>query len=463
MKSPSAQLHFHQRNALLALVVATQSWLACTEADSPAPGAAGRAGSSEAGSPADGGETSCAAGQTACDVAGAADAGSAGAALGESAGAAGVGGSTDGGEGGGENGGFVPAPHAPFPLVTAHGGPVIEHIEIAPVYFGDDPLIADLESFNTWVVASSYWKQVTAEYGVSSGTRLPAVHVSSAPTSPISDTQIASWIDARVADGTLPKPSASTVFALFYPPGTTLTNWTGSSCHSFAGLHETAAIANPVFTGEVPFILIPRCSYSPGDELEIATDVASHEYLETATNPFDFTNPGWIMDNASGPLEAWGILSGPAVADLCLNQSYDEVEGYSVQDIWSNAAAKAGNNPCQPSDPKHPFFSVSAEQTIYHATPGSTVTIHARAWSNIQASDWTLGINWGLVPYSDFDGQAALSKLIVNNGDEVTATVTIPVNPPVTDGRSQYRFTIDSIDPINPNFSHPWPFLVVVP
>jgi hypothetical protein len=134
-----------------------------------------------------------------------------------------------------------------------------------------------------------------------------------------------------------------------------------------------------------------------------------------------------------------------------------------VNDIWSNKAAQAGNNPCQPSDPNHPFFSVSAEQTIYHAQPGSTLTIHARAWSNMPAPDWELGVNWGWVPDRDFDGHAVLSTTIVNNGDELTATVTIPANPPINGGRSVYRFTIDSVDPINPNFAHPWPFLVIVP
>ena len=157
------------------------------------------------------------------------------------------------------------------------------------------------------------------------------------------------------------------------------------------------------------------------------------------------------------------MLSGPTVADLCLNQSYDFIDGFYVNDIWSNAAARAGNNPCQPSDPKHPFFSVSADETIYHAQPGTTLTIHARAWSNMPAPDWELGVNWGWVPDSDFDGQAVLSTTIVNNGDELTATVTIPANPPMVGGRSVYSFSIDSIDPINPNFSHPWPFLVIVP
>ncbi|MEI9939898.1 MAG: hypothetical protein WDO69_21980 [Pseudomonadota bacterium] len=359
--------------------------------------------------------------------------------------------------------GFVPAPHAPFPLVTAHGGPVIQKIELVPVYFGADPLFAELESFNTWLVGSTYWKTVGADYGVLAGTRLPAVQFASVPASPISVVQIRSWLDAQIAGGFLAKPTAHTVFVFYYPAGTTITIDGSPSCSAFAGLHDSALVANAAFTGEVPFVVIPRCSFSAGDELMIATDVASHEIIEAATDPFGRTNPAWQMDNASGPLEAWLMLTGWEIADLCLNQSYDVIEGVTVQDIWSNSAAQAGKNPCQPSDPKHPFFSVSAEQTIYHAQPGATLTIHARAWSNLPTPDWSLGINWGLVPYSDFDGQAVLSKTTVNNGDELTAVVTIPSNPPVSNGQSEYRFTIDSIDPINPNFAHPWPILIVVP
>ena len=358
---------------------------------------------------------------------------------------------------------FVPAPHAPFPLVSRHGGPLLQNVELVPVYFGEDPLRGELERFNTWIVTSDYWKLTGAEYGVQAGTRLPAVQFESMAGASLSETQIATWINARVADGQLPKPSANTLYALFYQAGTTITFGATTSCKEFGALHSSTSLANQVFTGEVPFAVIPRCSYTPGDELMIATDVASHEYMEAATDPLPRSAATWFMANRTGPLEAWGKISGPEVADLCLNQSYDLIDGFYVNDIWSNKAAQAGNNPCQPSDPKHPFFSVSADETIYHAQPGTTLTIHARAWSNMPAPDWELGVNWGWVPDSDFDGQAVLSTTTVNNGDELTATVTIPANPPMVGGRSVYSFSIDSIDPINPNFSHPWPFLVIVP
>ena len=359
---------------------------------------------------------------------------------------------------------FVPAPHPPFPLVTAHGGPVLQKIELVPVYFGDDPLRAELESFNSWIVSSDYWKTIGADYGVLPGKRLPAVDFASAPASPISDVQLDSWLDAQIANGTLPKPSAQTLFALFFPASTTITIDGAPSCSAFGGLHLSASVANAVFTGEVPYVVIARCSFDPGDELIIATDVASHEYIEAATSPFATTNPAWFMDGKDGQaLEAWRMLNGLHVADLCENQSYDEVEGFTVQDSWSNSAAQAGNNPCQPSAPEHPFFMISADETIYHAQAGATLTVHARAWSNQPAPDWECGVNWGYTPFSDFDGQAMLSRTTVNNGDEVTVTVTIPPSPPVVGGRSVYRFTIDSVDPINPNFYHPWPVMVVVP
>src|SRR6185369_12451415 len=106
----------------------------------------------------------------------------------------------------------------------------------------------------------------------------------------------------------------------------------------FAGLHDEAQVVNALFTGPIAFVVIPRCSYSAGDELMVATNVATHEIIEAATDPFPRSNPAWQMDNANGPLEAWLMLTGGEIADLCLNQSYDEREGFTVQDIWSNAA-----------------------------------------------------------------------------------------------------------------------------
>jgi len=475
MSSTLAKFGGRDGRPLWVIVAGAQLWLACSGADSPKTSRPAPSVGAAAGGYSDGGGGDCkvspggAPDDCTADLwAGATGiGGTAGADGAEQAGGAGGAeevpdGGIDG-EGGASSGGFIPASHPPFPLVSAHGGPVLKNIELVPVYFGADPLRVDLEKFNSWIVSSDYWEQAGAEYGVHAGTRLPALQFDSVAAASISDTQIASWLDARVADGSLPKPTANTLFALFYQAGTTVTTATGTSCRAFAALHESVPLANPIFTGDVSFAIIPRCSFSPGDELEIATDVASHEYMEAATCPLPLSNPSWLMDNDRGPLEAWSILSGPAVADLCLNQSYDVVDGFSVNDIWSNAAAQAGRNPCQPSDPKHPFFAVSSDATIYHAQPGATLTIHARAWSNMPAPDWSLGVNWGLVPYSDFDGQAILNATTVNNGDEVTATVTIPSNPPVADGRSVYRFTIDSVDPINPNFSHPWPVLVVVP
>jgi len=343
---------------------------------------------------------------------------------------------------------------------------VLENIDLVSVYFGDDPLREDLDRFNAWIVASNYWTGTGAQYGVHAGTHRAPVKFESALPSPIYDTQIKSWLAARVADGSLPKPSANTVFALFFQTETKILAGPLAvpSCSNFAGYHQFAAIDSPVFTGNVPLVVIPRCSFSPGDELMITTNAASHELFEAATDPLASANPAWQLDAQEGsPLEAWEMLGGFELSDLCESHYYDEIDGFTVTRLWSNEAAQADDNPCQPSDPKLPFFSVSADATIYHAQPGTTLTIQARAWSNQPTSDWELGVNWGYVPLSNFDGHATLSQTLVNNGDEVTATVTIPTNPPMVNGRSAYRFTIDSIDPINPNFANPWPFLILVP
>lgn len=473
----SVSTKFSGRTVLWGLWVITHACLACSGTDSPAPsdpaidsaGANSRGGTSDCDAGTAGALNDCAAGAVAGAPLGSGGSIASGGHQ-EAAGTAGTAESADGGASGASGAGgagnptFVPAPHEAYPLVTYHGGPVLENIELVPIYFGEDPLFDELEGFNAWIVASDHWTQVGAEYGVYAGTHRPAVKFKT-PASPITDIQIATWINDRVADGSLPKPSANTLFALFFQAETQIIAGTSfASCSGFAGFHESASLANPVFTGDVPFAVIPRCSFSAGDELIIATNTASHEFFEAATDPFSMTRPAWQLDGWDGdPLEAWQILGGLELSDLCESHYYDLIDGYTVQRYWSNAAAQADLNPCQPSDPKQPFFSVTADATVYHAQPGSTLTIHARAWSNQPAPDWELGINWGYVPGSDFDGHATLNTTLVNNGDEVSATLKIPANPPVVNGRSVYRFTIDSIDPINPNFSNPWPFLIIVP
>jgi hypothetical protein len=127
-------------------------------------------------------------------------------------------GPSDAGSGGASTETFVPAPHAQFPLVTDHGGPLLKNIELVPVYFGT------IHSVSNSNVSTPGLLRVTigsTRRGIRRAGRYATscVQFESVPGASLSDTQIADWIDARVADGKLPKPSANTVFALFYQAG----------------------------------------------------------------------------------------------------------------------------------------------------------------------------------------------------------------------------------------------------
>jgi hypothetical protein len=287
-----------------------------------------------------------------------------------------------------------------------------------------------------------------------------AVDVPAAAPAHWDEVSLRAWFSDRFSDGTLAKPGANTLYVLFTPAGTSITYQGAASCAYFAGLHDQWTIA-AAGSNPVTFALVPRCSFEPGDEFLLATNAASHELIESATNP---SGQAWYLDGQDGtPLEAWQMLNGLEVSDLCENQSFDVVEGFVVQDSWSNAAVESGHNPCQPSDPSRPYFIAAANATIYHAAPGSTVTVAATGWSNQPTSDWELGINWGYLPPSDFDGHATLSRSTINHGIALSVTVNVPTLTPPSGGRLVYRFTIDSVDPINPNFYHPWPVEIVVP
>jgi hypothetical protein len=358
---------------------------------------------------------------------------------------------------------FAPAAHPPYPAVPNHGGPVLASMELVPIYFPNEPLHAELDQFNTWIVSSQFWTAIGQEYGVGPATAHAPVDIAASPPAQLDDSDVAAWIATSASDGTIPAPNANTLYALFYPASTTITFTGAPSCSGFGGYHSHVHVSTAGYTGEVAYAVIPRCGGGTYD-LVMATDTASHEYIEGATDPFYWTEPAWRLDPPNGdPLEPWTMLGGFEVSDLCENQSYDVAYAFSVQDSWSNAAALAGRNPCQPSDPNRPFYSVSSDQTTYHAVAGTMLTIHATAWSTLPTSDWTVGVNTTWAPPSDFDGAAQLSKSTVNNGDAVDITVTIPANPPQSGGRSIYRFTIDSADGTNPNFYHPWPVMVVVP
>lgn len=362
----------------------------------------------------------------------------------------------------GANAGFAPAAVPSFPQVPYRGGPRLTEPEIIPVFFASDPLRDDLSQFYQWLDQTDYLTAAVKEYGIGSATlKTPVILTTEAPKT-VDDVDIATFLAAATGDKTLPPPGANSAFVLHYPASTVVTLGGAKGCEQFGGYHGRTSVPGGALQGMVAYSVVPRCSWD-GEDLRLTTNFATHEIVETITDPMGALDPGWQLDDTPGSgTEAWAAIGGRELADLCENQMYHAIDAYWVQDIWSNEAAAAFLNPCQPGDADRAFFTVVTDATIVHAAPGEEVSIEAIATSNKPTADWELAVSL-YPPPSDFDGAAKLSKTSVNNGDRVVVTVNVPPVPPMNAGRSVYRFTIDSLEADASGFYHPWPVMVVVP
>jgi hypothetical protein len=199
----------------------------------------------------------------------------------------------------------------------------------------------------------------------------------------------------------------------------------------------------------VPYAIIPRC----GTKESTTTDSASHEIIEASTDPdIGIGSLAYYMLN-----QTWADEGGE-VGDLCTSKTTTE-SSFTVQRIWSNKSAAAGQDPCVPIPTTEIYFNSAPEQQQIKLNKiGDTATIDIDAFSDAPYPPWTLSAvdvaaegpntNSGYLSFS-FD------KTSVQNGDHavltVTATQTIP-----NDGDELYVSSQDSS-----KNRHNWPVLVV--
>jgi hypothetical protein len=255
-----------------------------------------------------------------------------------------------------------PAFRPTYPQVLNSGGKVLASPKYVAITFAGDPLVADIDRFTSMIGTSDYWHTTTSEYGVGPATGA-AVHVTETAPQTIDDSDISKWLVGKI-DGNAPgfaPPDDGTVYAIFYPEQTAITNSGVRSCDVFAGYHAEAALASGQ---HVPYAVFPRCQPDAGaaiTDLEILTVAASHEYIESATDPFPDSGPAYLETT-----DFYGLpLLVNEVGDICdlmavATETADEVRPdsglpYLVQRTWSNAAANAGRNPCVPST--GPYFN----------------------------------------------------------------------------------------------------------
>src|SRR5207245_11186796 len=117
-----------------------------------------------------------------------------------------------------------PAHHHPLPLLAYSGGPLVTSPKIVTVTFEGDSLRDELRQFDDAIVASDWWKTVAHGFGIDPGGSGGYAELRDTVSGKTFDnkTDIQPWIQDQISQSNLPRPDASTVYAIYYPASTTI-------------------------------------------------------------------------------------------------------------------------------------------------------------------------------------------------------------------------------------------------
>lgn len=353
---------------------------------------------------------------------------------------------------------FMEAMPATVPQLVDLGGGVLVSPKIQPIVWTGDPLQTDIESFATQLATSSYWTATAAEYGVGAPTILPTIVVTG--TAPTTDDALQTLVTSNLAGATPAWPyDPNTIYSIFLPPGTVLTGSDGSkSCNDYGAYHDEFTGAN---SQSIVYGMMPRCTDPSGttSDLDILTESASHEWLEAATDPRVETTGAW--GDADPEHYIWAYVPGAEIGDYCeyLDVAYQKLVGnYMVQRTWSNAAAKAGHDPCVPAPPDQIYVAAAPVLTedgsidgfngpvttkTVTIPVGMSKTIDVKLYSDDATDDFTVDA-LDLASYFGA-GSAELTfawdKTTGHNGDTLHLTITRKTAGQFIPGGSEFIVT----------------------
>jgi hypothetical protein len=235
---------------------------------------------------------------------------------------------------------------------------------VIPITFAGDALASSIDAFVAALGAEgAYWAGATHEYGVGALTSGTPQHLAETPQATLADADVQAWLSSKITSGAgFPQPNANTVYAIFYPATTTVTRGTGSLCSDFDGYHADFVLASGAHAS---YAVMGRCTPSVAgmSMLDNLTAATSHEIVEVATDPRPSDDPAWSEVDAAH--EGWTLVGGgPEIGDLCAPFPgvfyVPALMSNVVQRVWSNAAAAASHDPCQPAGAT-PYFNAAPE------------------------------------------------------------------------------------------------------
>jgi hypothetical protein len=184
--------------------------------------------------------------------------------------------------------------------VTYHGGPLLQHVRVATLFWGPSWKASRLPTyFNDFFRAlfadgrflANLVQYSAGGYQIGNGEFTATATDEQTPPARVTDVQIQAEIRAQVAASQLPVPSNDTVYFVFTPPHVVVVDGNGAdSVNDFAGYHDYSTGSSGF-----PYAVIP---YS--DQLadaRLMTLTASHELAEAVTDPQPSPSTlGWYDD-----------------------------------------------------------------------------------------------------------------------------------------------------------------------
>jgi hypothetical protein len=289
-----------------------------------------------------------------------------------------------------------------MPLATTHGGAVLASPRFVPIVFSAEARTSDIATFMKNIAGSTYWG-LAAQYGVGPATASDPIVIDETPPAGLMDDDIQAWLATKI---TTPDPNA--IYVIYYPAATTIMSW-GPSCLAFWGYHSETKIAGV----KTVYAVIADCGEPFGP-------VTSHELFEAATDPYYFTNKAW--EGVDDTYELYSM--NDELGDLC-EEANDNVTpsdiGYPVQRMWSNAAAAAGQDPCQPEPA--PYFRTVTNVEQISLAPGASTTVDLVAFSDGDTGGpWTIKVTSS---YNDLADKLDLQlcRASVQNGEHIPLVI----------------------------------------
>jgi hypothetical protein len=174
--------------------------------------------------------------------------------------------------------------------VTYHGGALMQHVKVFPLYWGKEwsgaKLTGYFNSFFPALFADGRYMANLAQYSaggyqIGKGEFGAAATDPVAPPATVTDAQIQDEIRSQIAAGKLSQPGADTLYVVFTPPHVLVVDSQGEdSEHNFLGYHDYAS------DGQFSYAVI---AYNEGDQVwydaRLMTVVISHELAEAVTDP----------------------------------------------------------------------------------------------------------------------------------------------------------------------------------